>query len=705
MCQTSNAFTIFSSELPANRIFFCRDINGTLLGTSANITCYDSGRTADLNNVNLTNFGTGLFNYTFSNTLTVDSYSCFINCYPLNPTFSFIIEIRERFADNGTLTAVKTKTDTIPLNLPDNTTLTSIKTQTDKIPTLGDNLTLTAVKTKTDTITINNADNTTLTYLISIIPTTSAIWTFSSKNATCVSVLDKTGYSLTTADWTTDSDLTPLATSLQLGQNTTALLSAISSKSDNATLTAISIILQTAIQQNSTNVKLKIDDLNSSIIITIINTNLSIQTKLNLLETEATALSRYNNLTAQILGKGGSNLTTTDLDAYCDLINYAYVWNQSQAITNASIYGYFTDGTNENQFKADVSGLATTAQLSQNTSALLASILGRGSSNLTLDDLNNLNISIKSKIDDLNNSVITLVTGANNSVIERIILLESEATALSRYLNLTTQILGKGGSNLTTTDLDTYCDTKSDIWTFGSKNVTATSVLDKSGYSLITQDWETEITAAGRYLNTSTSLNGMTVLILDINGSIIGWINANNYTALLNLLEKETTAESRALNTSNKLDAINGSISSQINAVNVSIFTKISDVYNYVTNGSLVNAFWTYATRSLTELNFNVADNTTLNQVKLKTDTIPSNLPDNTTLNLVKIQTDKIPGLADNITVSNLRILLLDVNNTIVAEINSISVNVNSSAIWAERLNGNKTAGRLVNDTYKILAT
>ena len=35
----ASGFTIFLDEMPANRVFYCRDVNGTLIGSSATITC------------------------------------------------------------------------------------------------------------------------------------------------------------------------------------------------------------------------------------------------------------------------------------------------------------------------------------------------------------------------------------------------------------------------------------------------------------------------------------------------------------------------------------------------------------------------------------------------------------------------------------------------------------------------------------------
>ena len=110
-------------------------------------------------------------------------------------------------------------------------------------------------------------------------------------------------------------------------------------------------------------------------------------------ETEASASTRYDNLKANmtdvvehgdsgwITATGFATLTnaTTILDTINALtdVSASQVWSYAtRVLTNISvvapdIYGYFTEGSNEDVFKADVSNLATTANLNQNISGVI----------------------------------------------------------------------------------------------------------------------------------------------------------------------------------------------------------------------------------------------------------------------------------------------------------------------------------------------
>lgn len=110
-------------------------------------------------------------------------------------------------------------------------------------------------------------------------------------------------------------------------------------------------------------------------------------------ETETSASTRYDNLKANITdvvehgdsgwitATGFASLTnaTTILDAINALtdVSASQVWSYAtRVLTNISviapdIYGHFIEGSNEDEFKADVSNLATTTNLNQNISGVI----------------------------------------------------------------------------------------------------------------------------------------------------------------------------------------------------------------------------------------------------------------------------------------------------------------------------------------------
>ena len=202
-----------ASIIDGDILFFgCNNAtSGVLLGTSATITCYDSDTNTDINNQALTNVATGIFRYTFSG-LSNDRYSCKIDCP--SGAVDYVVPVWLR-------TTPLITTDNIGINL-DNVTGTLDASEIGSGAITADKIAsnaitdakiasgaITATKIATDAITADKIAASAITS--SEAPNLDAAVSTRSTH-TAANVWAVATRTLTTADWTTDSDLSSLQT-------------------------------------------------------------------------------------------------------------------------------------------------------------------------------------------------------------------------------------------------------------------------------------------------------------------------------------------------------------------------------------------------------------------------------------------------------------------------------------------------------------
>ena len=104
--------TLFQEDLPTNLNFICKD-STSLIGTSANITCYNETQSKVVDAGIMTNVATGIFNYTVSSSWPKGKYYCYVECEsaarPVQPSGS--IWIIPRCATQPNITDLQTHGD------------------------------------------------------------------------------------------------------------------------------------------------------------------------------------------------------------------------------------------------------------------------------------------------------------------------------------------------------------------------------------------------------------------------------------------------------------------------------------------------------------------------------------------------------------------------------------------------------------------
>lgn len=568
MISLASAFDINKG---ANVYFNCNNAtSGVLLGTVANMSCWNSVGTAFILTDGMTNILEGTFNYTFDN-LTSDTYSCFINCS--DDCVDYFVPVKVGYASDANITDIKTQ-------------LTTIETDTDDIQ--------------------GNQD-----------------W----------NVWDDGTRTLTTADWTTDSDLTPLATRVGVSNLGTNISNAII-----VNTSSIKSTIGGQITNLGTNVSTMIITNTSNINTNLLNTNQSIMGQIDVI-------------------LSGIILNTTDINTNIDavagevdtLINESHgegLYNMSGAAatsaellaTNESIQDKLD--TIAGYIDTEIGDLATTAQL--------------------LDT----NESIQAKLDTIDNYIDTEIASILAGMITNTSQLQTDLTNTNQSIMAQISIILSGmitNTSFINTNVDNVTDEVWDEVLTGATHNIPTSAGRRLRQLELGMIIHTGTAQAGgtNYITLDSTADGndslyVGNLIILVEGTGIGqvrqiheyngttknatthqdWIVIPDTSTEFEIVLGVTTdvhyfSEEAGENISLIYNTINEVLSGMI--INTS--TIISDTTNILANQSIIKAvidtilsnqttiynkianIWSEATRTITDFNFFVGLNTTVGNV------------------------------------------------------------------------------------------
>ena len=348
--------------------------DGSLLGASGTIKCWDKAGNVDVTETGLTNVETGVFYYTFSE--TDDRYWCRINCSA--GAVDYIIPVWQR-------TTPLVTTDNVGVNLDDVSGTLDIAETTG----IADNTTLTAVKTKTDNLPADPADDSDIdsqlatidSNLDAVLVDTNAQDTQAEWQALMGDVCYDTNLTqgivvLTTATETQIDNIEADTNELQTNQNWDVW------DDGTRTLTGFTASWVDSECTDATELNAVRDNIKS-------NTSAEADRVITQGDSAwATATGFSTHSAADVWASATRTLTAftaawIDAEAISEAeLNAAhgtgYYNTSGSGTTPAAVWGYATrmiTGGNlstPNDYKADVSGLATSSQLNANTSVILS---------------------------------------------------------------------------------------------------------------------------------------------------------------------------------------------------------------------------------------------------------------------------------------------------------------------------------------------
>jgi hypothetical protein len=448
--------------------------SGELLGSAANIDCYDSANTNDVASAAMTNVATGKFRYTFSE--TDDYYTCYIDCPTGAVDYSIPVwqqgiedDIASILTDTGTTldaalavvdsnvdsiltdtgTTLDGKIDTIDANvdaiLVDTSTtlddyldteIASILADTGELQTnQGNWVTATGFTTKTD---INNLNESLRGY-------GDSNWATGSTSKTLFNSLNESLRTYGDAQWAT---ATGFATQAQV--DTECL--------DGTELTTATVGTCSALTTN--NDKTGYGLANDAITSSIIADNAIGSTEL-----------AANSIGSSELATDGINeISNTLVPAIDTRINLSHGEGDyltgagGSSPTEAEIYTYFIAGSNEDQFKSDVSALSLEATLS---GICYDTNLTQGITTLTT--------TTESQIDacDTRTNAILIDTSAQDTSSEWLGLMSDSID------NITRNITVDHGTGL----YNTSGTTSADIWGYVTRTLTSSGAITSQDIS------------------------------------------------------------------------------------------------------------------------------------------------------------------------------------------------------------------------------